>query len=122
MKIDAKKQIMFSNNISRLDVVSSLADADIDRKNLTHIRLGENVSALLPSCFVDCGNLSSVHTTGTKLKDIGNNAFNGCSSLVDVTFLQKGTNAKLYNIGLSAFAGSGLKDVNISLSGTSTGT
>lgn len=122
LKIDAKKHIMFSNNVVEIDVVSSLTQADIDKSLLTHIRLGTNVSALLPSCFVECENLSAVHMTSTKLKDIGNRAFYGCKRLTNVTCLSSGSNAKLYNIGLSAFARSGLTNVNISLSGTSTGT
>ena len=35
IKIDAGKKLMFSNNIVELDVVSSLEEADIDRRNLT---------------------------------------------------------------------------------------
>ena len=35
LKISTKKKLMFSNNIVRLNVVSSLAEADIDRQYLT---------------------------------------------------------------------------------------
>lgn len=60
IKLNAKQKLSFSNNVVELNVVSSLAEAGIDRQNLTHIKLGENVSALLPSCFADCTSLTAV--------------------------------------------------------------
>ena len=65
--------------------------------------------------------MSAVHG-GQKLKDIDFQAFYGCSSLKHVDVLSKTNKNKLHNIGVSAFAESGLEDVYISLSGTSVAT
>lgn len=122
LKVNAKKKLMFSNNVTELNVVSSLEEADIDRQNLTHMTIGANVSALLPMCFADCTNLVSVKSAGSKLKNIENKAFYNCTSLSHVDAISKSNTTKLNNIGLSAFANSGIEEAYISLSGTSTAT
>ena len=80
------------------------------------------MSALLPSCFAACENLTVVHSAGQKLKNIDNRAFYNCTSLKHVDAISKSNKTKLYNIGLSAFANSGIEEAYISLSGTSTAT
>lgn len=57
------------------------------------------------------------------LKDVGDYAFKDCVNLKHVSFLENPANDnKLYNIGVSAFANTGIENISISLSGTSTGT
>ena len=122
LKVNAKKKLMFSNNVTELNVVSSLEEADIDRHNLTYMTIGANVSALLPMCFADCTSLVSVKSAGSKLKNIDSKAFYNCTSLSHVDAISKSNKTKLHNIGLSAFANSGIEEAYISLSGTSTST
>lgn len=73
------------------------------------------------SSFCGCENLRDVKT-GSNLKNIDDYAFMNCTSLTSIDVFGKGNKTKLYNIGVSAFANTGLKEVNIMLSGTSTDT
>ena len=66
LKIDASHKIAFSNNITSLNVVSTLQEQGITNySNITNATIGQNVKELLPSCFIDCGNLKSVKTYGS---------------------------------------------------------
>ena len=92
-----------------------------NRSALTNVTIGSNVSAIGISCFVDCKNLTDV-TTYDKLKVIDDYAFKDCTNLRHVSFLDKSNKNAVYAIGDSAFANTGLEDVTITLSGTSTNT
>lgn len=116
-----QKRIQMSNNITSINVVSTLTQQDIDPTRITSLAIGSNVKTLLPSCFINCSNLVNV-TTKPNLKDIQDEAFKNCTSLKNVGFLSKSNKDKVHNIGLSAFANTGLEDIYISLSGTATST
>ena len=100
-----------------MNVASSCTDVDIRRESITHVTIGSNIDTVMLSCFCGCTNLTSV-TTYDKLKNIGDYAFKDCVNLKHIDCLTSTTN-KLYDIGISAFANTGLEHISISLSGTS---
>ena len=107
--------------ITQMTVISSQPEDMFYRSALTNITIGSNVSAIGTSCFSDCENLVDV-TTYDKLKVIDDYAFKDCAKLRHISFLDKSNKNAIYAIGESAFANTGLEDVAISLSGTSTHT
>lgn len=107
--------------ITQMTVISSQPQNMFNRSALTNVTIGSNVSAIGISCFVDCENLTDV-TTYDKLKVIDDYAFKDCTNLRHVSFLDKSNKNAVYAIGESAFANTGLEDVTITLSGTSTNT
>ena len=117
----ANKTTQFSNNIYSINVVSTLQEQGVDYSKISNVKLGSNVQSLLPSCFINCTNLKSV-TTYEKLKDIQDCAFMNCTNLKDVTFLKSNSEIKIDNIGVSAFANSGLENVTVRLRGTTSDT
>lgn len=121
LQVKAKTSIKFSNNISALNVVSSLDEAYIDRSKLKSINLGSNVKVLGQSCFERCINLSSV-TGGANVHSIDDYAFKDCTALTGFSPLSPAGSRKLAikNIGVSAFANTGIRSIAIGLSSGST--
>ena len=121
LQIRAKNAIKMSDNISALNVVSSLDEAHIDRSKLKSIHIGSNVKRLMASCFENCTNLTSV-TGGRQVNNIENFAFKDCTALTSFYPLSPDGAHKLAirNIGISAFANSGIKSLAIGLSSGST--
>ena len=83
-----------------------------DKSQLTKFTAGSNVKVIMPSCFVNCYNLTSVSFKGD-IDSIGNYAFYGCSKLKNVSLLESGHTAN--RIGDYAFAMTDLEKVKIEL-------
>jgi len=115
------KSVKVSNNLTELNVVSTLLARDVNPNSMQNILLGTNVRTLLPSCFINCSNLKSVKASAN-IKDIQQQAFQNCTSLTSTSFFNDNFNGKLNNIGMSAFANTGLVDIDIYLSGTAVDT
>lgn len=96
-------------------MVSSMPSEKIQPSSIMNVTIGKNIETLETSCFINCGSLQSV-TTSAKLKNIGDYAFQNCSSLTSVSTLSKEQPHVVENIGVSAFANTGLTDIAIQLS------
>lgn len=121
LHVKAKDYIRFSDNVSSLNVVSSLDDAHIDRSKLRSIHIGSNVKQLQTACFERCTSLSAV-TGGAGVESIDDFAFKDCTSLTSFYPLTPGGARKLAirNIGVSAFANTGIRELAVGLSSGST--
>lgn len=98
-----------------------LADKGVSPASVTSITISQFVSSIGANAFQGFINLRSVifgsPTTGTTLTSIGNGAFAGCTSLVNITLP-----GKLQAIGADAFKGcTGLASIGLPASLTSIG-
>ena len=98
-----------------------LADKGVSPASVTSITISQFVSSIGANAFQGFINLKSVifgsPTTGTTLTSIGNGAFAGCTSLVNITLP-----GKLQAIGADAFKGcTGLASIGLPASLTSIG-
>lgn len=114
-------KMQLANTVTSINVVSSLGIVDIDKSKITSASLGSNVQTIQTSCFAGCENLKSV-VAHQNLVDVGDEAFKGCISLKSVNFLQESYGSTLDNIGISAFADTGLESVAIALRGSAVAT
>ena len=64
LNVNAKSYMKFSNNITAINVVSTLQENVVNRAYLTKFNAGSNIKAVLPSCFISCSNFNSVSFTG----------------------------------------------------------
>lgn len=112
---NAKKQISFSNNVTELNVVSTLQSQGITNyDNITQATVGQNISTVLPSCFINCHNLQTVKTF-ENLQNIGEMAFANCENLNYVSKFDYSHPQDLWSIGESAFANCGFEKLAIHL-------
>lgn len=117
VKIPTSKHIRISNNMTALNVVSTLTQLEVDRNALENMTLGTNVQSLQPSCFAECANLKSV-VARKNTNTVGDYAFYGCRNLTSFTPLDQSTQYDLQYIGDYAFYGAGFKELHCNVNTT----
>ena len=84
--------------------VTSAPWQNLYKDQIRRVEIADNITALCDDAFKDCTELRYVIVSSqSKLEDIGDNAFSGCSKITSIDFP-----TNLRNIGSRAFAGTGL--------------
>lgn len=130
----AQHQISMSNNVTKINIIDN--NPSYHPSDYKSISFGENVIDILPACCKDCTNVIAV-SFGSKVKTIGNwafyrnssllnakfpsslvsigeSAFYECSSMKSISF----DTSKRVSIGLNAFYGCGIENLNVNTEDT----
>lgn len=114
------KTIRISDNVTNLRVIGKGEYPNAIQSSLVSVDIGSRCETIGPSCFYECNNLRSVHTS-ISCTGIGDHAFHGCKSLGDINIIGE-ENHSLHNIGNNSFEGcDSLEKVNINFAGSGDG-
>lgn len=111
-----EKSFRMSDNVTALSCYGANDPANFGLSSqLTEIKtFGTHISAIGPSCFINCSGLKRVRLTDA-IRVVDDCAFRGCSQLTSVNVLDGETSAVLDNIGQRAFENTGLRKAVIEL-------
>ena len=90
--------IRITNNISEINVVSTLQAEDIDKSTVKSISFGPGVKKISDNCLNGCNNLTSINCT--EVSKIGDYAFLNCNRLTSIQLLTKDYKTQIEEIGL----------------------
>ena len=103
--------IRITNNITEINIVSTLQAEDIDKSTVKSISFGPGVKKISDNCLNGCNNLTSVNCT--EVSKIGDYAFLNCNRLTSIQLLTKDYKTQIEEIGVSAFTGTSIQEAYI---------